>query len=427
MKQIKLIGFLMIVFCLNASVAFSQTNLTLDECKRLAVANYPLIKQYELVERSTQYSLQNIAKNYLPQISVNAQATYQSDVTKLNLDASSLPFKLDIPSVSKDQYKATVDVTQLIWDGGATVAQRKMTKANNEVSKQQIDVTLYTVKDRVNQLYFGILAIDEQLKIIDLTQKNLQSNKDIVASMLKNGVAMQSDADQIDVELLSLDQNRIGQKAQRKSYVQMLSQFINKPLNDDVALEKPLETMVSNQNITRPELNLYASQIEALKSQNSAIQARNMPKFALFAEGGYGRPGLNMMEDKFKPFAIGGIKLTWSIGGLYTKKNDERLINTNINNLEIQKETFLFNTNMELTRGMSEIQKMKDLLSKDNEIIQLRDRVKHAGESRYKNGTYQMNELIRDINNESLARQTKALHEIQYLMNIYSYKQTQGN
>jgi outer membrane protein TolC len=424
MKRLSAIIFLVLAY--GATTLEAQNKLILHECKQLAVYNYPFIRQYKLVEQSSQYTLENIAKNYLPQIGFNAQATYQSEVTKLSIDQSSLPFTLNIPSVNKDQYKATVDVSQLIWDGGATASQKKVAQANSNVDKQRIDVGLYAVKDKINQLYFGILAVDEQLGIVDLTEKNLKSNREVVASMLRNGVAMQPDADLLDVELLSLDQTRITQKALRKAYVQMLSLFIHKPLADNVELEKPLETNFSLEGISRPELNLYASQMEALKTQNYALDAKNRPKLALFAQGGYGRPGLNMMEDKFKLFGVAGVKLSWNFGGLYTQKNEQKLIETNINNLEIQQEAFLFNTNLELTKEQSEIQKMKDLLSKDDDIIQLRARVKLSGESRYKNGTYQMNELIRDINNESLARQTKALHEIQYLMNVYNYKQIQG-
>ncbi len=424
MKQLSAIIFL--VLAVGPTSLEAQNKLILDECKQLAVDNYPFIRQYKLVEQSSQYSLENIAKNYLPQIGFNVQASYQSDVTKLNIDQSALPFKLDIPSISKDQYKATVDVSQLIWDGGATSSQKKITQANSNVDKQRIDVSLYAVRDKINQLYFGILAVDEQLRIIDLTEKNLKSNREVVASMIRNGVAMQSDADQLDVELLGVDQNRITQKALRKAYVQMLSLFIHKPLADNLELEKPLEASTSLNDISRPELSLYASQIEASKMQSYALDAKNRPKLALFAQGGYGRPGLNMMEDKFKLFGVAGVKLSWNFGGLYTKKNEQKLIGTNINNLEIQREAFLFNTNLDLTKEQSELQKMRNLLSKDDEIIQLRARVKLSGESRYKNGTYQINELIRDINNESLARQTKALHEIQYLMDTYNYKQIQG-
>lgn len=425
MKKILTLVIIAITFSVN--VVLSQSTLTLEQCKELAIQNYPLIKQYGLIELAEDYTISNITKNYLPQFGVNGQATYQSAVTKLPFDASSFPVAIDIPSMSKDQYKATIDATQLIWDGGVTSSQKKIAQANSEVEKQQVDVNLYSIRENVNQLYFGILSIDEQLKIIDLTEQNLQANKEIVQSMFKNGVAMQSDLDQIDVELLNLEQNRIEQLSLRNASLQMLSLFIHQPLDKDVLLQRPDNILLLQQNINRPELSLYTSQMAALSVRESSINAKNMPRVNLFAQGGYGRPGLNMLEDKFKFFAIGGIKLSWNFGALYTKKNEKRLIDININNIEVMQETFLFSTNLQLTKEQTEIKKVKELLEKDDQIINLRSRVRVASESKYKNGAYQINDLIRDINAESMALQTKALHEIQYLMNIYNYKHIQGN
>lgn len=420
-------SILIISLLFFASPANTQTVITLEECKELAIANYPLIKQYKLIEAAKDYTLQNITKNYLPQFGFNGQATYQSEVTKLPFDASSFPVPIDIPSMSKDQYKATLDASQLIWDGGASSSQKKTTKANSEVERQQLEVNLYIVKEKINQLYFSILSVEEQLKIIAFTEENLLSNREIALSMFNNGMAMQSEIDQIDVELLDLEQKSIEQKSLKKASLQLLSLFIDKPLEENTILQKPLDNFIPDRNIKRPELDLYSSQVNLFNSQENAINAKNMPRINLFAQAGYGRPGLNMLEDKFKLFAIGGLKINWNFGSLYTTKNEKRLINNNIHNVEVQRETFLFNTNLELTKQQTEIEKMKKLMEKDNEIIRLRNRVKIAGESKYKNGAYQMNELIRDINAEAMARQSKALHEVQYLMNIYSYKQIQGN
>ncbi|MDR2955649.1 MAG: TolC family protein [Prevotella sp.] len=418
---------LILCFMFIATASYSQTVLTLEECKQLAVDNYPLIKQYGLIEQAEEYTLQNISKNYLPQFGVNAQATYQSDVTKLPFDLSSMPIAVDIPTMSKDQYKATLDVSQLVWDGGATASQKKITKANTDVGNRQVEVNLYAIEEKINQLYFGILSIDKQLEIIDLTEQNLISNKKIVLSMFNNGMAMQSDIDQIDVEFLSLEQSRIEQKNLRKASIQMLSLFTHKELDDETILQKPQDIIALNSTITRPELSLYNAQIDMYKAQESSIDAKNMPHVNLFAQGGYGRPGLNMLEDKFKLYAVGGVKVNWNFGSLYTKKNEKRLIDNNINNVEVQRETFLFNTKVQLTKEQLEIKKSTELLEKDDEIIRLRNRVKIAGESKYRNGVYQMNELIRDINAEAVAYQSKAIHEIQYLMNIYNYKHIQGN
>lgn len=420
---------ILLITLLTVITSYGQTTLTLESCRQRAVDNYPLIKQYDLISLSEQYSLSNASKSYLPQVSLNGQASYQSDVTKLPIDLSSLPLPTPIENTTmdKDQYKATIDVSQTIWDGGATSSQHKITKANSEVERKQIEVNLYTVKEKVNQLYFAILAIDEKLKLIDLTEIDLQTNKDIAQSMFKNGVAMQSDLDQIEVELLNLEQSRTEQLAMRDAYIKMLSLFIHENLSDQTHLQKPTEDNLLSNNITRPELSLYESQRLLLDAQQTSISAKNMPKFGLFAQGGYGKPGLNMLENKFKLFAIGGIKLTWNFGNLYTKSNERKLINNSRNSVDIQQETFLFNTNVQLTQEQAEIQKIRKMMTKDDEIIELRNRVKKSSESKYKNGVYQTNELIRDINAESQARQTKALREIQYLMSIYSYKHIQGN
>ncbi len=418
-------SILLIVSLLLCSSLFAQ-QLSIEECYAKARENYPLINQYGLIEKAEQYSLNNIAKNYLPQVSLNGQATYQSDATKIPIDFRSLGLDISIPEMNKDQYKATIDVNQIIWDGGNTGSQKKITKASNEVERKKVDVSLYEIEKRITQLYFGILAIEEKLKILDLKEADIKSNKETIESMFKNGTAMQSDLDQINVELLNVDQERTEQVWLKKAYCRMLSLFIHEEVSENVSLTKPIDSHTFTREISRPELSFYDAQNALYDAQNSSITAKNMPKISLFAQGGYGRPGLNMLDGDFSLFALGGIKLNWNFGSLYTKKNEKKLIEVNKMNTEVQRETFLFNTNLELTQEQAEIDKYRKLLIKDNEIIELRNRVKKASESKFRNGVYQTNELIRDINAEEQARQSKALHEIQYLLSIQNYKYTQG-
>lgn len=412
---------------LHSNITNAQSTLTLDECHRKAIENYPLIRQYDLIAQSEKYSLNNASKSYLPQFALNGQGTYQSDVTKLPIDFASLGLPIDIPEMSKDQYKATIDASQVIWDGGSVNSQQKIIKASTEVEKKKVEVNLYNIKDKVNQLFFGILAIDEILKVYDLKEADINANRETVGAMIKNGIAIQSDLDQIEVELLNLNQQRTEQTSIRQAYLRMLGLFVHENIPANTELQKPATGHALSENITRPELSLYESQNTLYNAQKSSVIAKNMPRISLFAQGGYGRPALNMLEDRFKFFAIGGIKLNWNFGNLYTKKNENRLIETNRSNVEVQRETFLFNTSMQLTQEQAEIEKYRKLLAKDDEIIELRNRIKKAGESKFKNGVYQTNELIRDINAENQARQAKALHEIQYLLSIYNYRHTLGN
>lgn len=405
--------------------AVSQSLITLDDCQQKAHDNYPLIKQYDLIRKTEQFTLDNVSKGYLPQAVFNAQATYQTDVPHLVVDVPIPSF--EIPRVNKDQYRATLDVSQVVWDGGAIRSQQKTAKANTEVENLKVEVSLYAIREKINQLYFGILAVDEQLKIIDMLQADLQANYDLASSMFKNGVATQSDVDLAKVSLLNLEQNRTEQIAARKAYLKVLSLFVNQQLDASVTLQKPIDHLDMNAGVNRPELLLYNKQRSYFDAQESVVVAKNLPKLSLFAQGGYGNPGLNMLVSKFELFAMGGVKLTWNFGNLYTRSNEKKLIKNNRMLTDIQEETFLFNANIQLNQIQIEAQKYKQLMKNDDEIVDLRNRVKIAGESKYKNGVYQMNELIRDINAANQASLTKALHQVQYLMSIYNYKYTQGN
>ncbi|MDR2058043.1 MAG: TolC family protein [Dysgonamonadaceae bacterium] len=400
--------------------------LTLDDCYAKARANYPLIRQYDLLEQTERYSLANIAKSYLPRVTLNGQASYQSDITALPIDLKSLGIPVDIPTVSNDQYKAAIDVNQLLWDGGQTNSQRTLVKAANEVEKCRTDVSMYAVEEKVCQLFFGILAMNERLKILDLKEKDVLSNKKTVESLLKNGTATQSDLDQINVAQLQIEQTRTEHSETKLAFCRALSLFIREDVHDNTVLVKPTSDFASSGAVFRPELTLFDAQITLLAKQSGAITAKNRPVVSLFAQGGYGRPGLNMLKDEFDFFAIGGLRLTWNFGNLYTQKNERHILQSNINAIALQRETFLFITNLQLTQEQSEIEKSRKLLLKDDEIVTLRECVKQAGESKYRNGIYQMSELIRDINAEEEARQTKALHEIQYLLNIHNYRHTKG-
>ena len=396
--------------------------LTIESCQQKARDNYPLIRQRSLIDLSEQYTISNIGKAWLPQIAFNAQATWQSDVTHIPINMPG------IPTIDKDQYRATIDVSQTIWDGGAARSQRRIAEAGNEIERQNVEVNLYTLRERVNQLFFGILTIDEQLKQLDILEKDLQTSLKLVNSFLQNGIAIPSDVDIVQVEILNVGQKRTELTAFRKAYAAMLSAMIGETVDESVQLRKPEELAVNRQaDSKRPELALFARQNELFEAQLSSIRVRNMPRFSLFMQGGYGKPGLNMLSNDFEFFAIGGARLNWNFGNLYSSKNESSLLANNKNMVRVQQETFLFNTHLQLTQAWQEIQKAKELMQTDDEIINLCYRVKTAGESKYANGVYTVNDLLKNINAENQARQAKILHEVQYLMSVYYYHVIAGN
>jgi len=396
--------------------------LTLNDCYTLATKNYPLVKQQELIAKTVSYSIENLHKGYLPQLNVVGQATYQSAVTEI-------PIKLpgvSIPTLSKDQYRVYGEVNQLLYDGGLIEQQKQLQKANEKIEQQKLETELYGLKERINQLYFGVLLIDEQLKQSRLLIKDIQLGLNKVQAAIDYGTALKSNADILKADLLKNNQRTIELKAGRLAYTTMLSVFIGKTIGEQTILIKPAPVKPSA-TINRPELLVYNEQSKTLDIQNMLLKIKTLPKVGLFLQTGIGRPALNMLINNLECYYIGGIRLNWSPSAFYTLKKDRALADISRRNIDVQKETFLFNTNLLVQQQCAEIGKYQQLLASDDEIIALRIKVKNTSLAQLENGVINANDYLREVNAEDQARQTKILHEIQLLMSQYNQQTTTGN
>jgi len=402
---------IIVMFCCSLSV-FAQ--ITISDCYSKAQSNYPLIRQYGLIEQSRDYNLSNAGKGYLPQVIFSAKATWQSEVTEIPV---SIP---GVKGMNKDQYGATVDISQVIWDGGVVKSKMESIRTFSEVETKTLEVELYAINDRVNQLYFGILLFDAQLEQNRLFREELGRNYDRVWSCIQNGIAGQADLDAVKVEQLKSIQAETQLMYQKNAYLDMLSAMIGETLNTDVRLEKPLPVSSTDVSIQRPELELFNSKIQSFEAQNNEIHAGLMPKLGVFVTGGYGNPGLNMLKNGFSGYIVAGARLTWNFGNFYSNKNNKNLIQNNINSVLTQQETFLFNTNMDVSRKRREIDKYRDQMKYDDEIVALRTSVKQSSEAKMANGTLSGNDLMREVYAEELAKQAKILHEVELLLAMYN-------
>ena len=416
------------LFLALVSYAPCFAQLSIEACYEKARANYPLIKQYGLIEKTKEYNLSNAAKGYLPQVTFSAQATYQSDVTEIPIDLDAIGLTgVKIPSVSQDQYKMELALSQTLWDGGAIRSERKALRTQAEVDQRDMDVNMYTINERVNQLYFGVLLAEAQLEQNKVLQAELRRSCEQVSSYIKNGIAQQSDLDAIRVDLLKAKQTEAQFEHTKRAYREMLSRLIGEEIGEETRLVKPEAVRPLTKENNRPELELYQARIRNLRAQDSRITAGMMPKLGLFVTGGYGKPGLDMFEDNFKVYYLAGVKLSWNLGSLYTRKNDRRKIQTGIRSIETQRETFLFNTSLDVAQRNATIDKYIDQLKYDDEIIALRGSVKRASEAKMANGTLSGTDLTRDIHAEQSAIQDKILHEMELLQAIYNLKYVTNN
>lgn len=418
MRAIKIL----VLAIFTCTLASAQEKLTLEECYRLAKENYPLIKRNDLISKTKQYNIENASKGWLPQIQIVGQATYQNEVTELPIR---LP-NISIEAPSKDQYKVYADVQQTIYDGGAIKNQKRIAEINSQIETQKTEVETDKLEERINQIYFGIIQTDEQTSAVEITGNDVDNALKKASAQLKNGVIFRSNVDQLRAQKVGLEQRKIELQAVRKSFLDMLSVFIHRPLNEDTQLQKPEKILLADTN-NRAELKLFDLQKQALEVQKSSINSKNLPKLGAFFQGGYGKPGLNMLKNEFSPFAIGGIRLNVPITGYYTKKNDLALVNLQQNEVEVQRENFLFNEQFQTLQNNNDLEKIQKLIAKDNELIILRASIKKASEAQLENGVITTSDYLQNVNAEETARIQKIQHETQFLLTQYNLKAQLNN
>ena len=416
MEKLKYI-FLFFIGLINA-----QETITLEQCYQWSRENYPLIKKQELIKKAEQYTTENALKGWLPQVNITAQATYQNDVTQFPVK---LP-NVNVEPLSKDQYKVFADVSQTIYDGGNIRNQKNLAKIQSEVQTIQTEVELDKLKERINQLYFGILQTNKQWTQLQFTKLDIKEGIKKAEAQLKNGVIFRSNLDVLKAELVKIEQKEIELQAIKQNFVQMLSYFIKKNIDENTQLETP-EKILLTKNNNRSELKLFDAQKSLIETQKKLINTKNTPKLGAFFQGGYGKPGFNMLKNEFDIFYIGGIRLNIPISGFYTQKNDLALLENQSQDIEIQRENFLFNQNFIEIQQRNDLEKIQNLIDKDNELIELRKNIKTASLAQLENGVINTNDYLREVTAEEQAILTKITHEIQYLLTQYNLKAQLNN
>ena len=409
----------------------SAEEYTLDGIQQLARVNYPAIRQFELIDRIADFSLADASSAWAPQISLSGQATYQSDVVSFPESMTDVFSMLgvDISGLHKDQYKLALNIEQTLWDGGYTKSRKEAVLAEKEVSSKSLEVELYALTDKVNQLYFGILVLDEQLRLNDLTAGILEDNRKIIRSYIDNGLAGPSDLAKVEAELIANSQQRTRICSSRKAYIQVLSVMTGRELSEEDTFVRPEPVLYSGgPQSNRSELQLYEAMAASIEAGRTALKSTLMPRFSLFAQGLYGYPGLNMFEDmmeyRWRPNFYVGVRFQWNISAFYTKRNTERRLDASVRQVELQRETFLYGNRLEQVRLNADIEQMRKILEDDDRLINIRTSIREASESQLRNGTLLISDLLRDINDEHRARIDKSIHELEYLKKLYEMRYT---
>lgn len=428
---------------ISALIALGMPALgqTVEECQQWAERNYPLIRQYGLIEKTTELTLANIQKGWLPQVSAHAQATWQSDVVSWpgQMKAVYQQMGIDMKGLRRDQYRVGIDISQTVYDGGAVSSQKAIAREQGQVQSAQTAVSLYAVRRRVNEMYFSLLMLEEQMRLNRDLQELLAANERKLEAMVKGGTAAESDWQNVRAERLAVVQQATSLESQQRMLKAMLSAFCGMEVktiqrSEELRMQNevsPADGMAATKSLHRPEMRLFDARLRLADAQERGLDAALMPRLGVFAQGYYGYPGYNMFEDmmshKWSLNGMIGARLTWNIGALYTRKSDKAKLQLQRQQTESDRELFLFNNHLELIQQQEEQDRYRRLMAHDEEIIQLRAAVRKAAESKLAHGIIDVNSLLSEIHQENAALVQRSMHEIEMLKKIYDEKFTTNN
>lgn len=414
---------LFIFIFLLPQILFSQ-KLSLDQCYQMAEKNHPSAAQLEMIARAAELQSKNINRNYLPQLALNAQASWQSQVTEVELP---LP-GLNLVSPPKDQYKFSLDLNQTIWDGGINSAQQKTVKTNKTAEEQRLNVEIWSIRKQVYQLYFGILLAEKQNIQVLTMQKDLKLKRSKLEAAVENGVSIKSDLLRFDAKLLELEQQLSEITLRKNAAIEALSMITGNPIDSSTVFESPDLAEASEEN-NRPELKMMEAQQRFLASQEGMIKAKNNPKLLAFAQGAYARPGLNMFTNIFVPYFIGGIRMQVPLTHFYSGQNKLEIAQIGIQQqrIEKQKESFKLALDIQNSQLKSEIARIEKQIENDKALIQIRNKILKSAEEQWLNGIVTSNNYLEEVNQKEIIEQKLLLHEIQLLQAKQELSWTLGN
>ncbi|PIY13446.1 MAG: TolC family protein [Flavobacteriaceae bacterium CG_4_10_14_3_um_filter_33_47] len=402
------------------SAVFAQEQLSLNQCYQWLDKNYPMVKQRELFEKQNSIDSQIITNKTLPQLNLEAQATYQSEVTQVPIPNTG------IDPLNKDQYRATATLNQLIYNDGFINASLEAKSAHLKTQKKQIEVNLYALKKEVNQLYFSILLLQEKKALLNAKKDQLNSRISEVKSGIEYGVILPASDKVLEAELIKIQQQFDEIGFNKKSMLNTLSSLIGFDLNDDIILENPhLEVAISNQ-INRPEIDLFNLKKEEIQANEQLLSKQKAPKLFGFATGGYGNPGLNMLDNSFTGFYTVGLKLNWNVFDWNSNKKERQSLSINKDIIDNETEIFNLNTNMELRQQELEMKKIETFIASDSNIIALRKDVLQSAESQLKNGVITSSAYITELTHLFEDENNLKTHIIQLLLVKANYNINKG-
>ncbi len=410
---------ILILFILLAPVPlFSQRFINLKECYDKAFSSNALVNEKKAYSDIWQLKTSNISKGWLPTLDANASFIYNSDVIDMRSNFSAIPALASaIKPLPHEQYKITLDINQVLYDGGAIKGAKAIEKADLSVNEQQTEVELYKIRGQVNNCYFTLLLLTRQKELLnsyfELIDKRLKS----MQSAVNNGVIIKSDVDVLTSEKIHIEQQLSENEIKKASLISILSDLTGSIIDPQTELIMPQTGDDLSDEISRPELKVFDFRKEQLNAGLNVIQSKRMPKAFGFATLGYGNPpGSNFFKDEFAPYYILGAGVKWNIFDWNKVKNEKQQIKIQQEIVENRKTDMTDNLKRMLQSKKAEITSLQSLIEKDSELIAIRKRITASAESQYENGTITATDYLNELNSERQSLINYEIHKINLSM-----------
>lgn len=416
-----------LLLLLISFIVEAQDSITLDYCYRLAEKNYPLRQQLDLLGSSNNLKVKNLSKNFLPQFNISGGASLQSDVTQVAIELPKGLPELSMPTLSKDWYKITLDINQIIYDGQVNHYQKKIEAFNLQADQKGVEIELYKLKDRINQIYFSIILLRHNESLLKSNRERIEAKLAEVRSGIRNGAVLEVNADLLQAELARLDQELTESQMDRGASYKMLSELISMPVPETTILVSPEVKIPSTVfEDKRLEFELFSIQRSKVDLMRNMVTTKWNPKIFAYGQAGYGRPSLNMLDDSFRPWWLFGAKLTWAPWNWNQNKNEKQILSIQNDILRSQQETFDKNLKISSQKDLAEVMKYTEMLAQDEQIIALRKKITRTASSQLDNGVITSSDYISRLNEETMSRLNLEIHKIQLIKAKLSYLYTLG-
>lgn len=434
MKMIrKVVSIFLMIFCMEFHVSdthaqeivdsLSDSFTTLDQVTDMAVENYPKLMQLEVDENTRQLDYLKADWSYLPVLVLSASASYNTEV----ISFPDLFYYIGgFDKLSKDQYNATVYFEQRIWDGGKASLDKKMADSKSALTRAQTMVDVHSYKEKIMDMYFGVLLMEEAITQIDLTLDRLDVNYRVVSDCFESGIASATDLDKMKVRIIEVEQKREDLVSTAKSLRRSLSVLAGKDFSD-IEFRKPvlIAFQTGDDFSSRPEYAVFDEQSRMYDNAVRQVDIRKIPQFSLVLQGTYGRPGPNMLDNSFRPFGYVGLKMQWNISGFFYSGKVKKLMSGEYDGtVDMNRSLFEMGVRQKIQEQKSTIEKLEKLVSSDEEVLRLRKRIRESAEAQVDRGVMSVTELLDNISQENEASLGKIIHEMELLKAVYSLKHT---